>query len=189
MYLKGSGAPQDLSDILLSIGSASLDVRRRLPFSAGVTGGVNPSGEKQTEVDIYANDSFVSALMATGRAAEVASEEMEEPRVGQGRIHIAMDPLDGSSNISTNNPLGSIFGLYSSKLPCSGERLIGAAFVTYGPMLTLTFSLGAGVQTFVAVEGENGGGARTTFVLLHEEREASPRRPRSSASGDSERSG
>ncbi len=67
-----------------------------------------------------------------------------------------MDPLDGSSNIATNNPLGSIFGFYSAALPCSGEHLVGSAFVTYGPMLTLTYSTGAGVHTFVAVGGPGG---------------------------------
>ena len=59
-----------------------------------------------------------------------------------------MDPLDGSSNIETNNPLGSIFGIYGSALPCSGERIIASAFVTYGPMVTLTFSTGKGVNRF-----------------------------------------
>ncbi len=75
-----------------------------------------------------------------------------------------MDPLDGSSNIATNNPLGSIFGFYSSALPCSGERLVGSAFVTYGPMLTFTYTTGSGVHTFVAVEGREG----NPFILMEE---------------------
>jgi fructose-1,6-bisphosphatase I len=150
------GASGDLSQLLLSIASTSIQVRRALPFTTKLTRDVNPSGERQTEIDVYANEVFASSLLATGMVGEVASEEMAESRRGPGTLHVAMDPLDGSSNIATNNPLGSIFGFYSSKLPCSGEHLVGSAFVTYGPMLTLTYSTGRGVNTFVAVEGQEG---------------------------------
>ncbi len=90
---------------------------------------------------------------------------MSEPKKGSGKVHVAMDPLDGSSNISTNNPLGSIFGFYSADLPCSGLLLSGAAYVTYGPMLTLTFSTGAGVARFAALRAGDGS---TEFTLLED---------------------
>jgi fructose-1,6-bisphosphatase I len=139
-------------------------VRRALPFTTKLRQELNPSGERQAEIDVYANEIFASSLLATGVAQEVASEEMAEAKKGRGHIHVAMDPLDGSSNISTNNPLGSIFGFYSSALPCNGEQLVGAAYVTYGPMLTLTFSTGKGVHTFVAVDGQEG----NPFILMEE---------------------
>ena len=165
-------APADLSRLLLTIASTSTLVRRALPFTTRLTRGVNPSGERQTEIDVYANELFASSLLATGLVGEVASEEMAEPRRGRGRVHVAMDPLDGSSNISTNNPLGSIFGFYSSVLPCAGDRLLGSAFVTYGPMLTLTYTTGAGVHTFVAAEGQDG----DAFILM-EENASIPEKP------------
>jgi fructose-1,6-bisphosphatase I len=157
-------APHGLSRLLLRIADTSLQVRRVLPFTTKLTKGINPSGERQTEIDVYANELFASSLLSTGLVAEVASEEMAEPRRGSGPVHVAMDPLDGSSNIATNNPLGSIFGFYRSPLPCSGQELIGSAFVTYGPMLTLTFTVGSGVQTFVAAERAEG----VSFVLMEE---------------------
>jgi fructose-1,6-bisphosphatase I len=155
-------APANLSALLLNIASTSLLVRRALPFATKLTKEINPSGERQTEIDVYANEVFASSLLATGVVGEVASEEMAQAKKGSGKVHVAMDPLDGSSNISTNNPLGSIFGFYSSALPCSGEHLLGSAYVTYGPMLTLTFTTGEGVHTFVAVEGQEG----NPFVLM-----------------------
>ncbi|MDA4136215.1 MAG: fructose-1,6-bisphosphatase [Thaumarchaeota archaeon] len=157
-----ANSPDDLALLISAIAATSVRVRDALPMSRGMTRGINPSGEKQAEIDVYANDLFATSLISTGRVKEVASEEMAEAMMGRGSVHVAMDPLDGSSNISTNNPLGSIFGLYSSKLPCSGKRMVGAAYVTYGPMLTLTYSTGGGVQTFVAVEREG----RTEFTLL-----------------------
>jgi len=157
-------APADISALLLTIAGTSFLVRRALPFTTKLTRGVNPSGETQAEIDVYANEIFASSLIATGVVGEVASEEMAEPRKGRGKIHVAMDPLDGSSNISTNNPLGSIFGFYSSALPASGEHLVASAYVTYGPLLTLTYTTGGGVHTFVAVEGREG----NPFILMEE---------------------
>lgn len=156
--------PDNLSSLISTIAVASIDIRRTLPTSLGMTAGVNTSGEKQARADVYANEKFATSLIGTGKAAEVASEEMADALQGEGSIHVAMDPLDGSSNISTNNPLGSIFGFYSSKLPCSGEHLVGAAYVTYGPMLTLTFATDGPVQTFAAVEGAGA----PVFTLLED---------------------
>jgi fructose-1,6-bisphosphatase I len=164
-YLLREGK-DEFVDILLAIATSSLNVREELPISMGLTKNVNASGERQAKLDIFANDEFASSLLQTGSVAEIASEEMTTSKKGSGAIHVAMDPLDGSSNISTNNPLGSIFGFYSSGLPCSGESLLGAAFVTYGPMLTMTFSLGKGVSTFVTVEGKSEGAP--IFVLLED---------------------
>jgi fructose-1,6-bisphosphatase I len=147
-------AQTDVSPILSAIAAGSMTVRRELPFSTGMARGINPSGERQAEIDVFTNELFASSLISTGKVAEVASEEMEEARQGRGSLHVAMDPLDGSSNVSTNNPLGSIFGIYDAKLPCSGAHMVAAAYVTYGPMLTITFSTGGPVQTFVAVESE-----------------------------------
>jgi fructose-1,6-bisphosphatase I len=164
-YLIQNGSSIELSRVLLAIAKSSLAVRDQLPFSTKLTRNVNTSGERQTEIDIFANNEFVTSLLTTGVVAEVASEEMPEAKKAYGRVHVAMDPLDGSSNISTNNPLGSIFGFYSSALPCSGMSLTGAAFVTYGPMLTLTLSTGNGVATFAAVPAAR---ASTEFTLLEE---------------------
>ncbi|MGA2199020.1 MAG: fructose-1,6-bisphosphatase, partial [Nitrososphaerales archaeon] len=44
------------------------------------------------------------------------------------------------------------------------DNLVASAFVTYGPMLTLTFTTGEGVHTFVNVEGQEG----NAFILMEE---------------------
>ncbi len=142
----------DISKVIHAISAAAVPVWRQIPFSLGLEEGRNPSGDRQTKIDLFANQAFVSSLLKTGAVAEVASEELVDSVKSDGHLHIAMDPLDGSSNASTNSPLGSIFGVYESSLPCSGDSLVAAAFVTYGPMLTITFSLGEGVQRFVAIE-------------------------------------
>lgn len=141
----------DLARLTMAISGSCIKVWESIPFNSGLLSAVNPSGEKQKAIDVIANDEFVEAMIHTSVASEVASEEMAQPVTGKGKVSVAMDPLDGSSNVDTNNPLGSIFGFYSRRLPCSGRQLVGALFVTYGGMVTLTMSFGNGVHRFVAV--------------------------------------
>jgi len=155
-------ASREMSRLVMAIADSSIAVRDAIPRNAGLLAAVNPSGEKQKAIDVVSNDLFTKALMATGAAREVASEETAEPVAGGGEVSVAMDPLDGSSNIGTNNPVGSIFGFYSRRLPCSGRSLSGALFVTYGSMTTITLALGGGVHRFVAVRH----GSRFDFELM-----------------------
>lgn len=149
-------APEELGAVATVVAKGSLAVSEAIPTKAGLLASVNPSGERQKAIDVFSNDEFAEALLGTGMVEEVASEEMQEPLEGKGNVHVAMDPLDGSSNVETNNPLGSIFGFYSKRLPASGRSLLGAMYVTYGSMLTITLSFGKGVHRFVAVRDEAG---------------------------------
>ena len=155
-------APDDLAPLTAAVSEACIAVWDNIPAKSGLLSSTNPSGETQKAIDVFANDLFAEALTGTGFAAEVASEEMSEPVEGKGRISVAMDPLDGSSNVETNNPLGSIFGFYSKKLPVSGRNLVGSLYVTYGNVITLTFTFGRGVHRFVAVRD----GQKMSFELL-----------------------
>ncbi|MDV3293489.1 MAG: fructose-1,6-bisphosphatase [Nitrososphaerales archaeon] len=155
-------ASDDLAKLTLAISRSCIKVWESIPFNSGLLAAVNPSGEKQKAIDVLSNDEFAHSLIGTGSAAQVASEEMSKPVEGTGEVSVAMDPLDGSSNVDTNNPLGSIFGFYSGRLPCSGRKLVGALFVTYGGMVTLTASFGKGVHRFVAVRH----GSEYAFEML-----------------------
>ncbi|MDA4121147.1 MAG: fructose-1,6-bisphosphatase [Thaumarchaeota archaeon] len=155
-------ASQELAELTLAAATSSITVWESIPFKSGLLDGVNPSGEQQKAIDVFSNEVFTEALVGTGAAAEVASEEMALPVEGKGKVSVAMDPLDGSSNVETNNPLGSIFGFYSSRLPSSGRSLLGALYITYGGMLTITLSFGKGVHRFVAVRE----GAKFSFELM-----------------------
>jgi fructose-1,6-bisphosphatase I len=114
----------------------------------------NADGDVQKELDVLANDMFVGACRQAPVAA-VVSEEISEPLVldSAGSLAVAMDPLDGSSNIDANVSIGTIF----SVLPVLGEAncaeahflqpgrmQIAAAFVIYGPQTSIVFALGSG---------------------------------------------
>ena len=84
------------------------------------------------------------------------SEERAEaiPLAPGGRVIVASDPLDGSSNIGVNVSIGTIFSI----LPAgrggllSGREQLAAGFFVYGPQTTLLLTLGRGVASFLMCE-------------------------------------
>lgn len=116
-------------------------------------------GDIQTELDVRANELLVEALQAAPVAA-VASEEMDAPKIltPGAPVVVALDPLDGSSNIETNVSIGTIFSLLPTP-PGSGgtepaaflragREQIAAGYVIYGPQTALALTLGAGTDIF-----------------------------------------
>ncbi|MFB6209712.1 MAG: class 1 fructose-bisphosphatase [Candidatus Nanohaloarchaea archaeon] len=112
----------------------------------------NPSNERQMEADVWANEFLKQELTSIDGVGEFASEE--EERVldcGEG-LSVTVDPLDGSSNIPTNNLVGTIVGIYDGDLPCSGENLVSAFYVVFGPLITVMRTEGDEVNEYVIEE-------------------------------------
>jgi fructose-1,6-bisphosphatase I len=167
---------RDVSKVYDAIARTAIVVSKQLPFMLGVTKNLNPFGERQAELDVFSNQIFCKALLDTGTVGWVASEEMDTPLGGFSQtndsISVGMDPLDGSSNITTNNPLGSIFGIWRGELPQKGRDLVGAMFVTYGPTLTITFASSGRVDQYVEVlEGKDAG----KFALAYKNMKLPPK--------------
>ncbi len=121
--------------------------------------GAGTGGDVQKELDVRANDLLVVALRNAPVAA-VASEEMDVPLpLAPGApIVIALDPLDGSSNIDTNVSIGTIFSLLptppggSGAEPTAflraGSAQIAAGYFIYGPQTALILTVGDGTDIF-----------------------------------------
>jgi len=134
--------------------------------------------DEQKEIDVLANDRIVEALKAAPVAA-VASEEMEGPLLlnEKAPLLVAVDPLDGSSNIDADASIGTIFtvlpalqhnGEPSAFLQPGVNQLAGGFFV-YGPQTVLVLSVGNGTQIFTLDRHS------MTFVLTHPKVEIPPR--------------
>ena len=156
----------DLSRLLSTFAGLATRIRRELPVRRDPAATRNVYGERQLELDIWMNDLFVEAMRDTKLVSHVASEEMGEVKdVGRGRFSIVLDPLDGSSNVRSNNIFGTIFGVFEgTRLPARGADLLAAGYMIYGPATTLVYAARGAVHEFV----QGGGGRTEEFFLMHE---------------------
>ena len=77
----------------------------------------NVQGEQQTILDVESNTIFVNDLKKTDSVIGLVSEELEKPiyfdkKRTKDQHVVFFDPLDGSSNVSSNISVGSIFSIY-----------------------------------------------------------------------------
>ncbi|WP_158994081.1 class 1 fructose-bisphosphatase [Mucilaginibacter sp. L196] len=163
-YAKG-----ELSRLLRDIGIATKIVNREVNKAGlmdilGSAGNTNIQGENQQKLDVYANDQFISALRSGGECCIVASEENEDvihidsPVSKSAKYIVAIDPLDGSSNIDVNVPVGTIFSIYRRKstngkaslsdVLQKGTEQVAAGYVIYGSSTMLVYTTGCGVNGF-----------------------------------------
>lgn len=156
-----SGEDRGLSKLITLLSDLAAMVRERIPLELGMSEGVNVYGEKQMDIDVWSNDLFVKKLLKSGLVRQVASEEMGEVAESKsGDYSVVLDPLDGSSNIRSNNLLGTIVGVYhDTSLPAKGRNLLAAMYFLYGPFLQLVIALHDGVRSSVAAG--KGAGAKS----------------------------
>ncbi|NDV86034.1 class 1 fructose-bisphosphatase [Aurantimonas aggregata] len=121
---------------------------------------MNAGGDVQKELDVVADRLFLDAAKAAG-IAYFGSEEQDEAIVidRDGALALAIDPLDGSSNIETNVSIGTIFSILpvtdahrgdpKSAFLQPGSRQLAAGFFIYGPQLLLVLSVGNGTHVFI----------------------------------------
>jgi len=135
------------------------------PALADKSGGANADGDEQRGLDLLADDRFLAALAASP-VALYASEELNQPvLLDAGRpLALAIDPLDGSSNIDTNASIGTIFSIRRrlndprvdplDSFLQNGRGQLAAGFLVYGPQLCLVLTLGDGTHIFVHSRSE-----------------------------------
>ncbi|MFB6291900.1 MAG: class 1 fructose-bisphosphatase [Candidatus Nanohaloarchaea archaeon] len=112
----------------------------------------NPSEERVREADVWANELLKEKITEIEGVGQFASEEEEEVTECGSGLAVAIDPLDGSSNIPTNNLVGTIVGIYDGELPCRGRKLVAAFYVLYGPLTTFTVARNGQVDEYVLEE-------------------------------------
>ncbi len=159
------GFDPDLGRLLERVAGLAPRIRRELPVRRDPATTRNVYGEQQLELDVWMNDLFVDALRDSKLVAQVASEEMGPVKeVGRGRFSVVLDPLDGSSNVKSNNIFGTIFGIFDrTPLPARGSELFAAGYMIYGPATTFVYATSTGVHEFV-----QGGGPPDEFILIEE---------------------
>ncbi len=157
----GRTAPADLAGVLTALADAAIEVAdliRRGP-AAGALGapvGVNSDGDTQKRIDVLADLMFEKALRGASVRA-FASEERDSVTTlsPQGAFLVAVDPLDGSSNIDINVTVGAVFSVLPAPAgtgataqdflqPGHAQRAAGIAL--FGPQTSFVFTTGAGTH-------------------------------------------
>jgi fructose-1,6-bisphosphatase I len=161
-------ATGELSGILYDLALAAKMIANKVRSAGladilGATDDENVQGEVQQKLDILANEIIVKAMDHGGRLCAMASEE--EPGIIQipepfkcGKYCLLFDPLDGSSNIDVNVPVGTIFSVVRKitrgrhgeleDMLQPGRRQVAAGYVIYGSSTMLVYTTGQGVHGF-----------------------------------------
>jgi fructose-1,6-bisphosphatase I len=136
------------------------EIRASLPGRREYETAENPSGDQMLAADVHADELLEERLLSVDAVAEYASEEREGTVESEGgHLHVACDPLDGSSNLKSNNVMGTIVAVYDEPLPAPGEALVGAAYVLYGPITNMITAVDGAVTESV-IHSEDGGADR-----------------------------
>lgn len=130
-----------MTEIIESIKRSAIKVAQIIQTTDfGYTQNANLSGDQQLKLDVQSDTIIEEELAKCKNVKLVVSEEKSEPIMinESGKYFIAYDPLDGSSLVDVNLSVGSIFGIYEDGW--SGEKLIAAVYVVYGPRVELVLS-------------------------------------------------
>jgi fructose-1,6-bisphosphatase I len=173
-------ATGELSQLLRDIALAGKIVHREVNRAGlidltGEVGLQNVQGEAQQKLDVIADVRFRRALTNGKEVCALISEE-EEGIIftgnNQGKYVVAIDPLDGSSNIDVDVSIGTIFSIYRRVTPAGseptledfmqgGHEQVAAGYILYGSSTMLVYTTGHSVNgfTYDASVGE--------FILSH----------------------
>ncbi len=121
----------------------------------GAAVGTNLGGDGQKALDLIADDAYAAALKHTN-VRWYASEERDDvvELNPSGNLALAIDPLDGSSNIDVNVSIGMIFSIFEAVddpdknfLRPAREQIAGGYFI-FGPQCGLVVTFGKGTLQF-----------------------------------------
>ena len=126
----------------------------------GTTSNINVHAEQVKKLDELANKVLMGRLQSSGLFAALASEELDDILLGnpEASYVIAVDPLDGSSNIEANVSIGTIFSIKRKITEDGGaedffqpaREQVAAGYIVYSSRTELVYTTGGnGVYLFV----------------------------------------
>ena len=166
---KSPEATGELSGILYDLAVAAKMIANKVRRAGlidilGAAGSDNVQGEHQQKLDLIANEIIVKAMDHGGRLCAMASEEEADiiPIPAEfrcGKYVLLFDPLDGSSNIDVNVPVGTIFSVMKrvtegdgpgtlEDMLQPGTQQVAAGYVIYGSSTMMVYSTGHGAHGF-----------------------------------------
>lgn len=172
---------RDLEPVLRSVAASCKQINKIVQRAQtddlyGVARGIdgkpleeNVQGEVQQQLDVLCNTIMLRAFCGGGSSSihSVASEEEDESRCcsdimmdsafAVGDYVAVFDPIDGSKNIDSSLPVGSIFGIYKNQAGSivdestflqDGKALVAAGYCLFSASTVLVLTHGKGVNGF-----------------------------------------
>jgi len=149
------GVDSELAELITGVVGLNDRICDEFPLRRGVAGSQNVYGEEQMALDVWANDVIINKLRTLPQVKAAVSEEEDEPVLlsEDGKYTVTLDPLDGSSNIKSNNIFGTIVGIHAEDdLLVEGKKQVAAFYHLYGPTNTLVYSDGKSVHEFLEMK-------------------------------------
>ena len=154
----GRASLASLIAALAQAGTALAAVIARGPLSCPISGALVEELEiDRRRLDAVAGRLVMNALRKT-RTAFVASDEEGAILTFDtgGDLAVAVNPLDGGSNVDANLALATVFSIFPASLEGAtasffrrGSEQLAAGYIIYGPHTALLLTLGEGVAHFV----------------------------------------
>jgi len=159
---------------LRALVATSVDLADRLasghdPPLIEVAADGNGEGDARHPLDALAHQLFTGSLRGAPVSAVLSGEAVDPITLSpDGQVVVALDPIDGSSNVGLNGAIGTLFSILPAvaddagphaSLLVTGDHQLAAGLVLYGPATVLALTLGAGTDLFVLDR------TRATFVL------------------------
>ncbi|MDF1532613.1 MAG: class 1 fructose-bisphosphatase [Methanosarcinales archaeon] len=163
-FLTIQGTDENLAQLIMLFGKQAINIKAGFLSARGAADTQNVYGETQMALDKRADELLITALTKSKLVRWIATEEQPDIIEVEGAINpfgVTIDPLDGSSLIDVNLAVGTIVGIYPGHVLEPGNTMLGALYILYGPLTTLTYTTGGGVHEFVM-------GADGTFTLMQE---------------------
>lgn len=156
---------KDIAAVVTQLAEACIEISSvlatgEIKTALAATTGKRTGVDLQKKVDVVANDILVDALKSAPVHA-VASEELDDVLKLQDAapLCVALDPIDGSSNLAVNGSVGTIFSVFpyapelggdnpTSQFLRRGLDQVAAGFFVYGPQTTLALTVGSGTDIY-----------------------------------------
>ena len=146
----------DTYEILDYIKNSALHIKKILSLSFLedinlVNNNYNIHNEKQKKLDVLSNSIIKNSILSNNKVNALCSEEEDKEKIlsirSKKKLIFVYDPLDGSSNVDSSMPMGTIFGLYKDSINFDNtltsinklNNMVLGGYILYSSSLHLVF--------------------------------------------------
>lgn len=159
--MAGRAIPAHLEKPVAALCAVTCDLFSRISMdglerSLAESAGSDTGGNTRQSPDLIADKDFRAAMNGTGIRwyASKARNRVAEVEPA-GHLAIAIDPLNGSSDLDVNASIGTVFSIQPAEddpdatFLRAGRHIMAAGYFIHGPQTVLMVSLGDGLRKFI----------------------------------------